>query len=217
MLLATIKKMKKAKINPSLSRVFLLIGTLLILAITKQTLANKTVSPEPFDRWTLDFDSGVLFSIGSRASPLDYTILPQNFSIRSRPILRYDFFNGMLVLRNRLSLLIEPIVQGPENYFMGLAAAPSIEWWNPSRSISAFFSVGGGFGWIDAKGHTIHGAQGQNFNLNWFIHSGIRFKLTDQLSANTGFYFQHISNGGMNHINPGIDSLGPTTGLSWQF
>lgn len=217
LLTITIRTMSNTRIYYTFSVVRYLIGVILIFSIPHQTVANNTAVPEPFDRTTFDFDSGALFSVGSRASPLNYIILPQNFSIRSKPILRYDFFNGTVVLRNRVSFLIEPIVHGPETYFMGLAAAPSIEWWSSSRVISAFFSIGGGFGWMDSKGYTIPGAQGQDFNLTWLMHGGIRLKLTDQLSTTTGLLFQHISNGGMDHVNPGIDSLGPTAGVSWQF
>lgn len=190
---------------------------LLALATANPLQAAPPPATEPFDRWALDFDSVALFSIGSRASPLDYTILPQNISLRSRPLFRYDLRSGTLVLRNRLSLLLEPIIKGPESYFMGLAAAPSLEWWNNSRSFSTFFSIGGGFGWMDSKGNTVAGAQGQDFNLNWYMHGGMRFQITDQLSATTGIYFQHISNGGLDHINPGIDALGPSAGIGWHF
>lgn len=196
---------------------FIITANFLVLVMASPAQANNASSLEPFDRWSLDFDSGALFSIGSRASPLDYTILPQNLSLRGKALLRYEVRNGILVLRSRLSLLIQPIVQGPENYYMGLAAAPSLEWWNNSRTFSTFFSIGGGFGWMDSKGNTVLGAQGQDFNLNWFMHGGMRFQLTRQLSATTGLYFQHISNGGMDHINPGIDALGPTAGIGWQF
>jgi hypothetical protein len=121
------------------------------------------------------------------------------------------------VVRNRFSLLIEPIVRGPESYFIGVAAAPSIEWWNAARSFSAFFSIGGGFGWMDSQGYAVAGAQGQDLSLNWFMHGGLRARLTDRLDAAVGLYFQHISNGGMDDVNPGVDALGPTVGIGWRF
>jgi Lipid A 3-O-deacylase (PagL) len=37
------------------------------------------------------------------------------------------------------------------------------------------------------------------------------------LSASLGARFQHISNGGRNDINPGIDAFGPTLGLGWSW
>lgn len=91
LLTITIRTMSNTRIYYTFSVVRYLIGVILIFSIPHQTVANNTAVPEPFDRTTFDFDSGALFSVGSRASPLNYIILPQNFSIRSKPILRYDF------------------------------------------------------------------------------------------------------------------------------
>jgi hypothetical protein len=179
--------------------------------------AGAPAPPDPLTRWELDFDSGALNSIGARASPLEYTFLPQIVTLKSGAVMRRELRNGTLVVRSRFSLLLEPIVQGPESYFIGVAVAPSIEWWNAARSFSAFFSIGGGFGWMDSQGYSVPGGQGQDFNLNWFMHGGIRLPLTDRLSAAAGLYFQHISNGGMDEVNPGVDALGPTIGLGWRF
>ena len=173
--------------------------------------------PDPIEHWELDFDSGVLWSVGSRSSPLDYTFLPQIITLKTDPIMRRKLGSGDLVVRNRFSLLAEPIVHGPETHFIGIVAAPSIEWWNPERNFSAFFSIGGGFGWMDSQGYAIAGAQGQDFNFTWFMHGGVRYRLTDNLSASLGLYFQHISNGNMDQVNPGVDALGPTLGIGWHF
>src|SRR5262245_45545011 len=90
-------------------------------------------SPQPIDpttRWGLDLYAGAIFSVGSRSSPLDYTIVPFIPTVRSGAVMRRKLGSGDLVVRTRFSLLIEPIVQGPETHYIGLAAAPSIEWWN---------------------------------------------------------------------------------------
>jgi hypothetical protein len=189
----------------------------LILAAAGTAHADGPARADPLERWALDFDTGALFSVGSRASPLDYTFLPQIVTLRSGAVMRRDLGSGTLVLRNRFSLLVEPIVRGPESHFVGVAAAPSIEWWNRARSFSAFFSIGGGFGWMDSQGYAVAGAQGQDFNFNWFMHGGVRVPLTDRLTAAAGLYFQHISNGGMDDVNPGVDALGPTIGIGWRF
>jgi hypothetical protein len=189
----------------------------LALGATAPARADGPAHPDPLERWALDFDTGALFSVGSNASPLDYTFLPQILTLRSGALMRRELGSGTLVVRNRFSLLIEPIVRGPESYFIGVAAAPSIEWWNAARSFSAFFSIGGGFGWMDSQGYAVAGGQGQDLNLNWFMHGGVRARLTDRLDAAVGLYFQHISNGGMDDVNPGVDALGPTVGIGWRF
>lgn len=179
--------------------------------------ADSPPAPDPTERWALEFYSGAIFSVGSRSSPLDYTILPQIPTLKSGAIMRRKLGGGDLVVRNRFSLLIEPIVQGPETHYIGLAAAPSIEWWNAARTYSTFFSIGGGFGWMDSRGPAVPGGQGQDFNFNWFMHGGVSMQTNERLSVSLGVYFQHISNGGMNSVNPGVDALGPMLGVGWRF
>lgn len=69
---------------------------------------------------------------------------------------------------------------------------------------------------MDSKGRVVKGAQGQHLNLNWFIHAGVNKFVSDRMSFSLGVYFQHISNGGMDKINPGIDAVGPIVGISWR-
>ena len=177
----------------------------------------REASLDPTERWELDFDTAVLWDVGGRSTPLDYTFLPQILTLKTGAFMRRAWGDGDLVVRNRFSLLAEPIVQGPESYFIGVTVAPSIEWWTRARTFSAFFSIGGGFGWMDSKGYQIPGGQGQDFNLTWFMYGGVRYRITDHLSATLGLYFQHISNGGQDPVNPGVDALGPTLGIGWHF
>jgi lipid A 3-O-deacylase len=179
--------------------------------------ADGRPKPDPALGWALHFDSGALWSVGDRASPLDYTILPQILTLQTGPIMQRKLGTGDLVVRSRFSVLVEPIVQGPETHYVGLAAAPSIEWWNAQRTFSTFFAIGGGFGWMDSRGDAVPGAQGQDFNFNWFIHSGVRLRVAERMTASLGVYFQHISNGGMDEVNPGVDALGPMIGVGWHF
>ena len=105
--------------------------------------------------------------------------------------------------------------RGPESYYIGLAAAPSVEYWFPSQKTSAFFSIGGGFGWTDSAGG--QQALGQDFTFNWFMQLGLRQKITGNLSLLGGPYYQHLSNGGATDPNPAVDALGFTVGLGWTF
>ena len=192
--------------------------TLLTAAVLLGSIGHAHAAPpDPTERWALDFYSGVLYSVGSQASPLDYTFLPQIPTLRSGAIVRRKLGAGDLVVRNRFSLLVEPIVDGPETHYIGLAAAPSIEWWNDARTFSTFFAIGGGFGWMDSRGDAVPGGQGQDFNLNWFMHGGVSVQMNERFSASLGVYFQHISNGGMNSVNPGVNALGPMLGVGWRF
>lgn len=201
----------------------LLIGSLNAgsLALKPNDKAPAEIPPvvtyDPTRHWELDFDTAALWSVGGNASPLDYTLLPQILSLKSAAMLSGPVGRGDLVLRNRISFLGEPIVEGPESYFIGLALAGSLEWWNEARTFSVFLSAGGGVGWMDSKGYEIEGGQGQDFNLNWFVHSGVRYCIRPRLSIAAGIYFQHISNGGQDDVNPGVNALGPTLGIGWHF
>jgi hypothetical protein len=194
---------------------------MLMLGALAPIALGATASPEagtdPVRDWALDFESGVLWHVGGSASPLDYVLQPQILSIKSPAQIDLPVAGGDLVLRSRFSLLAEPIVQGPEHHYFGLSASGLIEWWDTHRGRCVFFSSGGGFGELDSKGYEIAGAQGQEFNFNWFAYSGARFRCADKLSASVGLYFQHISNGHFNKVDPGITALGPMASLGWRF
>ena len=92
-----------------------------------------------------------------------------------------------LVVRGRYSLLLEAITVGPEDYYIGLAAAPSIEYWFPSARTSVFFSIGGGVGLTNST--NVPGGQGQDFTLNWFSQLGLRRTITENTSVLASAYF----------------------------
>lgn len=189
------------------------------LATAGQSNASGPSAPayDPLDHWESAFETGALWSFGSNASPLDYTILPQLLTFKSPHVFKGEVLGGTLALRNRLTIAAEPIVEGPESYFFGLTGSGLLEWWNPARSFSLFFAAGGGVGWMDSKGHEVEGAQGQDFNYTWHLYSGVRVMPAEQLSVSLGLMFQHISNRGEDEINPGIDSLGPMISVGWHF
>jgi hypothetical protein len=188
------------------SSAFLLVSSSLI------TLA----SAHPTDEWEFVVESGYLQNIGNNTS-LDYEIIPTQLTLRS-PLMWTWWENdagAKLVVRNRFSALFETFTRGAEDYYIGLSAAPSIEYWFPSEKTSLFFSIGGGLGFTNST--DIEGGQGQDFTFNWFSQLGIRQSLTENLSVLGGAYFVHHSNGGQTDPNPGIDALGFTVGLGWRF
>ncbi|MFZ1056439.1 MAG: acyloxyacyl hydrolase [Opitutaceae bacterium] len=186
--------------------------------VLAQESATLAVPYDPTQHWEVDYESGIIWRFTGSATPLSYTVLPQLLTIKS-PLVGTirPFFGGDLVIRNRFSLLGEPIIVGPEHHFMGGSASGIIEWWDKRRTRSLFFSSGGGIGWLDSKGHEIKGAQGEDFNLNWFAYAGARIFLRSRLSASAGVYFQHISNRYMNPVNPGLNAVGPMLSLGWHF
>jgi lipid A 3-O-deacylase len=194
----------------------------LCLALSCLPLARGDANPvapyDPTQHWEADYESGVIWRITGDATPLSYTLLPQILTAKS-PLVgtARPFAGGDLVIRNRFSLLVEPILTGPEHHFIGGAASGIMEWWDKRRTRNLFFAAGGGVGWLDSKGHEVRGAQGEDFNLNWLAYAGARFLFRDRLSASAGVYFQHISNHGMNGVNPGLNAVGPMVSVGSHF
>lgn len=203
------------------SRLICGISLHLILAVCAPFIQAQSTpaleTPSPASAWITEFHTGYLASVGSNASPLDYAMLPQLLTIKTPSHWQFQTFGVLWRVRSRAALELTPIIDGPESYFAGMTFAPSLEWWNASQTWSAFLSAGGGVGWMDSQGQSIPGAQGQDFNLTWFVHTGLSWQLTPRLSASLGARFQHISNGGQDEINPGIDAFGPTLGLGWAW
>ncbi len=187
-----------------------------VLAAAAPLAAGESL-PAPPSRWELEVTSAVLWQVGGGATPLAYTVMPQIISCKIPPISERPWAGGTLVFRSRFSLLLEPIVRGPEHHYTGVAAAGDIEWRGASQRFAGFLASGGGFGWMDSKGYEVPGGQGQDFNLNWLIHAGLRLRTRHHWWLSLGLYFQHVSNRGMDKVNPGLNALGPTLSLARKF
>lgn len=169
------------------------------------------------ESWSLDMWGGALWSFGGRATPLDYTLVSAMPSLRTPSHLQWPLAGGELVVRARFGLWLQPIVEGPESWFVGAISGPSLEWWAPSGRTALLLSAGGGVGLLDSRGNEVEGAQGQDFNLTWYGMAGVEHRLGDRWSLMGGLWYQHISNGGMSEPNPGIDAFGPMIGVGWSF
>jgi lipid A 3-O-deacylase len=171
---------------------------------------------ESCDSWEWTLESGWLTQVGNNTGA-DYEIIPTQLTLRSPVVWTWwsDDDGARLIVRHRISVLYETIIQGPEDYHLGFNAAPSIEYWLPSGTTSLFFSIGGGAGWINSAGGA--DGQGQDLTLNWFSQLGVRHRIFEQTSLLAGVYFIHHSNLGMTDPNPGIDALGFTLGLGMTF
>jgi len=176
------------------------------------------VADDPVRHWEIAYETGVLWRVTGSATPLSYTVLPQMLTVKT-PLVGTirSLAGGDLVMRSRFSLLTEPITAGPEHHYLGAAASGLLEWWNTRRTCALFLASGGGIGWLDSKGQTVAGAQGENFNFNWLVYPGVKCTWNKSLSASLGVYFQHISNSGFNKVNPGLNAVGPMASLGWRF
>lgn len=173
-------------------------------------------SASPADTWELGLEGGYLWQAGD-STDADYEIIPTQLTLRSPVVWTWwkDESGAEIVVRNRFSALVETFAEGPEDYYLGAAAAPSVEYWFPSGKTSAFLSVGGGAGWTNSAGGK--DGQGQDLSFNWFAQLGLRREIAENLSVMAGVYFIHHSNLGMTDPNPGIDALGFTIGIARRF
>jgi lipid A 3-O-deacylase len=196
----------------------------LCLALSGASIALADSAPtlvapyDPTQHWEADYETGVLWRFTGDATPLSYTVEPQILTVKS-PLVGdpRPFAGGELVIRNRFSLLLEPISMGPEHHFYGIVASGDMEWWDRTRTFCVFFAAGGGVGWLDSKGHQIAGAQGEDFNFTWLAYPGVRYLFRNRLSASAGVYFQHVSNRYLNRINPGLNAIGPMLSVGWHY
>ena len=80
----------------------------------------------PAEAWELTLESGYLWNIGDNTA-IDYEIAPTQFTFRSPVVLNWweDEHGARLVVRSRFSVLMESIVEGPEDYYFGINGAPS--------------------------------------------------------------------------------------------
>lgn len=169
----------------------------------------------PWRRHAFDVESGILWEAGHNTS-INYQLVPTQFTWRSPFMFKTDFDNGStLVVRNQVSLITTWVSRGPEDYYFGASAAPSIEWWSANDQWSLYFSIGGGFGLTNST--DVPGGLGQDFTLNWFTKAGVRYQIQKDLGIFGGPFFQHMSNGGATSPNPGVDALGFTVGMSFSF
>jgi hypothetical protein len=197
--------------------------TRLLVFLTSWVIATSAMAAKGDDdmasekNWEVAYESGALWRVGGGGSQLDYVLLPQLLTWRTPEVTRWLVGGRELIVRSRFSVLAEPFAKGPESYFLGGAAGGLLEWWTLQRTQAFFFSSGGGVGLMNSKGYEIEGAQGQDFNFHWFAYAGIRFQRRGGLSASLGVYFQHVSNTGLDKINPGIDAVGPMMNIGWRF
>jgi hypothetical protein len=188
-----------------------LLGSVLCLA----TFAAEPAPPPPWAAGAVNFESGVLWEIGT-GTPFPYRLVPAQLSWRSKDFFDYPLADGShIVLRHRLTLLADLMQNGPETHYAGFSGSPSLEWWDRTGTWSLYTGAGGGFGGTDSRG--IKGGLGQDLTLNWFIRGGLEHVTARNMRLNAGIMYQHMSNGGMTKPNPGIDALGFVVGYGWVF
>ena len=177
--------------------------------------ASQVQAQHPADDWEFAVETGYLKKVKHNSS-LDYRIAPTQAVWRSPAL--FDLWkseNGArLTVRNRMAIVAETFVRGPEDYYLAFAGAPTFELWSADQKTALFYEIGGGVGLLNSK--NVPGGQGQNLAFNWFTQLGLRRQLSKEMALTGGVYFTHHSNLGMTKPNPGIDVLGVNFGLVWH-
>ena len=174
----------------------------------------RLAGDHPAEHWTADYESAAMWRV-IHPPVIPYVLLPQMISLRTPQHARITVGDNDLTLRSRFSLLVEPVARGPESMYFGLSAGPALEYWLAGHQTCWYAGAGGGCGLIDST--NVPGGQGQDFTLNWYATSGLRYYPKTDLAVHAGGVFQHLSNGGATTPNPGLNCLGPVLGLSWHF
>jgi lipid A 3-O-deacylase len=173
------------------------------------------LAQHPADQWEMAVETGYLKKIKNN-SPHNYAIVPTQVAWRSPAM--FDLWHGSggarLTVRNRIAVVAEAFVKGPEDYYLAFAGAPTFELWSADRKTALFYEIGGGAGLLNSK--NVPGGQGQDFTFNWFTQLGLRRQLSNKLGVTGSAYFTHHSNLGMTDPNPGIDVLGVSFGVVWS-
>ncbi len=206
-----------ARARPQRQFIAALFALWLPLCMAEARAAENGGQNDPVDEWEFGVESGALWRVGGGGSQLDYVILPQLLTWKTPAVARREIAGRTLVMRSRFSALLEPFAKGPETHFVGASGSGILEYWNVARTQAFFFSSGGGLGLMDSRGYDVEGAQGQDLNFHWFVYAGSRFQTRSGLALTVGAYFQHISNTGLDPVNPGINSLGPMISAHWRF
>ncbi len=192
------------------------LGRLIVLSGLLLNTPFLFAQEHPADHWEIGMEMGYLTKIRHN-SPLHYEIMPTQLVWRTPVALELwrGADGGRLVLRNRLAIVFETFIEGPEDYYLGFAGSPVLELWTADKKTALFYELGGGSGLTNSK--NVPGGQGQNFAFNWFTQLGLRHQISNNMALSGGTYFVHHSNLGMTKPNPGIDVLGLNFGIIWQF
>ena len=166
------------------------------------------------EKQMVEFQTGVLFKLSSE-SEADITLIANHFVWEPHPHFVVPFGPGSISLGPSWKVLADFYAEGPENYYLGLAGGPVLEYW--LGDVTAFYlRPMGGFGMTNSAGEEGDG-QGQDFTLNYELEVGVRHEVMKDVTVSLSAYYQHFSNWGMSDYNIGYNQGGPMLGVSWSF
>jgi Lipid A 3-O-deacylase (PagL) len=148
----------------------------------------------------------------------NYTLVPAMPSLR----MHLGKLGGRWFLRGNTDLSFSPafiaIPKGPETRYVAFVVRARRNFVQRNWRIAPYFELGGGAGFIDAKGPKgVRFAQGQDFTFNIMLGSGFRYNFNSRYSISAGVSYMHISNALLSQPkfeDFGINVYGPMVGVN---
>jgi hypothetical protein len=169
-------------------------------------------------QWTLEVLSGMFFAptgIGPTIPTFDYA--PVN--LRLGYIVIDPIWSGPM--RGCGEVLLDVTAAPVTTGFGDVLGGPSILLrWNfvqPGWRLVPYTQAGAGFIFTDAHEDRTQMAIGQSFEFLLQAGAGARYLVNDRWALNAEFDFEHISNGGTNRRNWGVNALGGFVGVTYFF
>lgn len=105
------------------------------------------------------------------------------------------------------------VYNGYGHYVAGATLWCRYNFIQPGWRLVPFIEGGAGVTSIDIP----HEFDGKDFNFNLELGGGVRYFVCDHWSLNAEYRYQHISNADLWKRNVGVNTLGPTVGVSYYF
>ncbi|GAB4242914.1 MAG: hypothetical protein OHK005_07000 [Candidatus Methylacidiphilales bacterium] len=203
--------------SKNLASVAFALGLIPFLAGATEISRPDIVEPSDFreNRVSLSYETAAFFDVGNKNN---YLIAPQIATVgwQLDPVGNTGWFRGNTEFL--FSAFFNPVLNGPENRFVGAAFGPRYHFVQPGSRWIPYIESRVGFCFTDSG--TVPGAQGQDFCFTFLVGAGVRYLIDEHWQISGGALYQHISNGGLSEPareNNGLDAIGPNLGLHYAF
>jgi len=117
------------------------------------------------------------------------------------------------------SIYYTELTDGLENWISGISVGPRYNFQRDNRAkFIPFIESGVGVAFLDSRPE--YGGMGQDFNFNFHVAIGGKYKINDDLFVRLTLPYMHYSNAGLSepeHKNHAIDSFGVNVGIGLYF
>ena len=183
--------------------------------------APLTAEADPiFHHGALDvqFMAGAVFSLQNtsiRRPNFDYAPVVLRLGYMFNNVYGRGFFQGNDEVM--LEAFGAGVFTGPGNGLGGLSLLYRRNFLAPNARVIPYFTAGIGGIYTDAYHDRNQGALGGAGEFNIQATTGLRFRVSTQLTVDTEFTYRHFSNAGLADRNLGTNGIGGMIGVSYGF